>query len=160
MTGPTARSPLLSIRDFLAKTAPDLEVVELSEAHTTEVIAREWNVLPSQVAKTLTVRVAGNILIVVVSRTARLSNRKSKDELGGKPRLLHGADASAITGHPVGGITPLCLAAPLPVYFDIRLKDFDEVITAAGSTHAAIRIAPTRLAELVHANWVDVCDGP
>jgi prolyl-tRNA editing enzyme YbaK/EbsC (Cys-tRNA(Pro) deacylase) len=37
------------------------------------------------------------------------------------------------------------------------LKAFDEVVPAAGSTHSAVRIAPTRLAELVKAEWVDVC---
>jgi prolyl-tRNA editing enzyme YbaK/EbsC (Cys-tRNA(Pro) deacylase) len=30
-------------------------------------------------------------------------------------------------------------------------------VPAAGSTHSAVRIAPQRLAELVNAEWVDVC---
>ncbi len=42
------------MRQYLAAHAPELEVVELREAHTTEYISREWNVLPAQVAKTLT----------------------------------------------------------------------------------------------------------
>jgi len=39
----------------------------------------------------------------------------------------------------------------------IQLKRFDEVVTAAGSTQAAIRIPPERFAELVDAVWVDIC---
>jgi prolyl-tRNA editing enzyme YbaK/EbsC (Cys-tRNA(Pro) deacylase) len=31
------------------------------------------------------------------------------------------------------------------------------VVPAAGSTHSAVRIAPARMAELVAAEWVDVC---
>jgi prolyl-tRNA editing enzyme YbaK/EbsC (Cys-tRNA(Pro) deacylase) len=31
------------------------------------------------------------------------------------------------------------------------------VVPAAGSTHAALRINPVRMAELVDAEWVDVC---
>jgi prolyl-tRNA editing enzyme YbaK/EbsC (Cys-tRNA(Pro) deacylase) len=31
------------------------------------------------------------------------------------------------------------------------------VVPAAGSTHSAVRIAPDRLAELVGAEWIDVC---
>ncbi|WP_137389311.1 YbaK/EbsC family protein [Rhodoligotrophos defluvii] len=146
-----------AMRKYLAEYAPDLKIVELGEAHTTDYISRAWNVLPAQVAKTLTLRVADDAVIVVTCGDSRLDNRKVKEALGGKGRMLPGPEASAITGHPVGGITPLCLAAPLPVYFDIQLKRFDEVVTAAGSTHAAIRIPPERFAELVQAKWVDVC---
>jgi prolyl-tRNA editing enzyme YbaK/EbsC (Cys-tRNA(Pro) deacylase) len=145
------------IRQYLATQAPELKVVELAQAHTTEYIAREWRVLPAQVAKTLTLRVANHPVIVVTCGDARLDNRKVKDALGGKGQLVPGAEASEITGHPVGGITPLCLSTTLPVFFDIQLERFEEVVTAAGTTHAAIRIPPDRFAQLVNAKWVDVC---
>jgi prolyl-tRNA editing enzyme YbaK/EbsC (Cys-tRNA(Pro) deacylase) len=140
------------IRDYLAQQAPDLRIVDLQEAHTTDYISREWNVLPAQVAKTLTLRVGGDVKIVVTCADSRLDNRKVKEVLGGK--------GSMVPGHPVGGITPLCLAAPLPVFFDVQLQRFDEVVTAAGATHSAIRIPPRRFAELVDAIWVDICTQP
>ena len=146
-----------TVRQYLHLHAPELEVVELTEAHTTDYIARAWKVLPAQVAKTLTLRVDERAMIVVTCGDARLDNRKMKDALGGKARMMTAPEASEITGHPVGGITPLCLATPLPVFFDIRLKRFDEVVTAGGSTHAAIRIPPDRFARLVDAKWVDIC---
>ncbi len=149
-----------AVRKYLAEHAPDLELVELPEAHTTDYISREWKVLPAQVAKTLTLRVGGDAMIVVTCGDSRLDNRKVKDALGGKGRMMPGPEAAEITGHPVGGITPLCLAKPLPVFFDVQLKRFDEVVTAACSTHAAIRIPPERFAELVGATWVDVCNAP
>jgi prolyl-tRNA editing enzyme YbaK/EbsC (Cys-tRNA(Pro) deacylase) len=145
------------MRQYLATQAPELKVVELTEAHTTEYIAREWKVLPAQVAKTLTLNVAHRPVIVVTCGDARLDNRKVKDALGGKGQMVPGPEAAEITGHPVGGITPLCLSTPLPVFFDIQLKRFGEVVTAAGSTHAAIRIPPARFAQLAGAKWVDVC---
>lgn len=145
------------VRQYLAALAPELKVVELIEAHTTEYIAREWKLLPAQVAKTLTMRVAHHPIIVVTCGDARLDNRKVKDALGGKGRLVPATEASEITGHPVGGITPFCLQTPLPVFFDIQLTRFEEVVTAAGSTRAAIRIPPARFAQLVNAKWVDVC---
>jgi prolyl-tRNA editing enzyme YbaK/EbsC (Cys-tRNA(Pro) deacylase) len=37
------------------------------------------------------------------------------------------------------------------------LKDFNEVVPAAGSTNSAVRISPQRMADLVAAEWVDVC---
>ena len=80
--------------------------------------------------------------------------------LGGKPRMLTADEVMVATGHPVGGVCPFGLATPLAVYCDLSLKAFDEVVPAAGSTHSALRISPSRLAELVKAEWVDVCDQP
>ena len=91
------------------------------------------------------------------STTSRLDNRKVKEELGGKGHMMPGSEASEITGHSVGAITPLCLGSLLPVFFDIGLKRFEEAVTAGGSTHAAIRIPLTRFAQLTGARWVDVC---
>ena len=149
-----------AIRNYLAERAPDLRIVDLLEPHTTDYISREWNVLPAQVAKTLTLRVGSDVKIVVTCGDSRLDNRKVKEAFGGKGSMMPGPEAAALTGHPVGGITPLCLAAPLPVFFDVQLQRFDEVVTAAGATHSAIRIPPRRLAELVDAIWVDICSRP
>ena len=88
-------------------------------------------------------------MLVVTSGTARLDNRKIKDVLGGKPRMLGAEEVAELTGHPVGGVCPFGLATPLPIYCDVSLRAFDEVVPAAGSTNSALRIAPLRLAELV-----------
>jgi prolyl-tRNA editing enzyme YbaK/EbsC (Cys-tRNA(Pro) deacylase) len=72
--------------------------------------------------------------------------------------MLTANEVVAATGHPVGGVCPFGLATPLPVYCDVSLKAFEEVVPAAGSTHSALRISPARMAELVKAQWVDVCD--
>jgi prolyl-tRNA editing enzyme YbaK/EbsC (Cys-tRNA(Pro) deacylase) len=42
----------------------------------------------------------------------------------------------------------------------VSLQAFDTVVPAAGSTHSAVRIAPMRMAELVAAEWIDVCQEP
>jgi prolyl-tRNA editing enzyme YbaK/EbsC (Cys-tRNA(Pro) deacylase) len=71
--------------------------------------------------------------------------------------MLNAEQVQELTGHPVGGVCPFGLATPLPVYCDISLKAFDEVVPAAGSIHTAVRISPDRMAVLVGADWVDVC---
>jgi prolyl-tRNA editing enzyme YbaK/EbsC (Cys-tRNA(Pro) deacylase) len=96
-------------------------------------------------------------VLIVVSGTSRMDSKKVKARFGGKPRMLGLDEVAEITGHEVGGVCPFGLKTPLPVYCDQSLKAFDEVVPAAGSTHSAVRIAPTRLAELVKAEWVDVC---
>jgi prolyl-tRNA editing enzyme YbaK/EbsC (Cys-tRNA(Pro) deacylase) len=60
----------------------------------------------------------------------------------------------------VGGVCPFGLATPLDVHCDVSLRDFEDVIPAAGDRHACVRIAPERLAAITGARWVDVCQAP
>ncbi len=59
---------------------------------------------------------------------ARLDNRKFKDTFGAKGRMLNAEEVVAVTSHPVGGVCPFGLPSPLPIYCDISLKRFDEVV--------------------------------
>jgi len=148
-----------TVRAFLAVHAPDIEILETdASTATVEMAAAGHGVLPAQIAKTLSLKVRDRTVLIVASGTARLANRKIKDVLGGKPRMLGVDEVVALTGHPVGGVCPFGLATPLQVYCDVSLKAFDEVIPAAGSANSALRIAPQRMAELVGAEWIDVCE--
>jgi prolyl-tRNA editing enzyme YbaK/EbsC (Cys-tRNA(Pro) deacylase) len=90
---------------------------------------------------------------------ARIDNRKFKDAFG-KGKMLPPDEVAHITGHPVGGVCPFSLARPLPVCLDVSLQAFDEVLPAAGSVNSALRISPSRMAELTCGSWVDVCQPP
>jgi len=150
---------LESVRAFLAARAPDITIVELDASTATVALAAAGHgVEPAQIAKNLSLRVRDRTLLVVTSGDGRLDNKKVKATFGGKPRLLAADEVVAITGHPVGGVCPFGLATDVPVYCDVSLKAFDEVVPAAGSARSALRINPLRLAELVEAEWVDVCD--
>ena len=97
------------------------------------------------------------ILLIVAAGTARLDNRKFKDQFGGKPRMLGADEVIAATSHPVGGVCPFGLPTNIPVYCDESLRRFPEVVPAAGATNAAVFITPRRMAELTAATWIDVC---
>ena len=49
-------------------------------------------------------------------------------------------------------------APDMPVYCDISLKAFAMVIPAAGDRNSSLKIEPDRLAALVNATGVDVCE--
>ncbi|NZD63259.1 YbaK/EbsC family protein [Rhizobium sp. WYCCWR 11290] len=149
---------LESVRAFLHAHAPDIEIIETAESSSTVALAAEAHgVEPAQIAKTICLRVGEQMMLVVAGGTARLDNRKFKDTFGAKGRMLDAEEVVAVTSHPVGGVCPFGLPSPLPIYCDISLKRFDEVVPAAGSTSSAVRIATGRLAELTGASWVDVC---
>ncbi|PDT08356.1 MULTISPECIES: YbaK/EbsC family protein [unclassified Rhizobium] len=149
---------LESVRAFLRAHAPDIDIIETAESSSTVALAAEAHgIEPAQIAKTICLRVGEQMMLVVAGGTARLDNRKFKDTFGAKGRMLDAEEVVAVTSHPVGGVCPFGLPSPLPIYCDISLKRFDEVVPAAGSTNSAVRIATGRLAELTGASWVDVC---
>ena len=150
---------LESVRAFLAERAPDIAIVELGTSSQTMTLSAAWGVKPAQIAKTLALRVGERNVLLIACGDSRLDNKKVKSAFGGKAKMLPPEEAAAITGHPVGGVCPFGLATPLPVYCDVMLKAYDEVVPGAGSTHAALRINPLHMAELVGAQWVDVCEG-
>jgi prolyl-tRNA editing enzyme YbaK/EbsC (Cys-tRNA(Pro) deacylase) len=149
---------LESVRAFFAEHAPDLQIVELETSTATVQLAADGHgVTPAEIAKTLALRIGGRNALLVTAGDARLDNRKAREALGGKVKMLDAEETVALTGHPIGGVCPFGLATPLPIYCDISLKRFAIVLPAAGSTHSAVRIAPDRMAELVQAEWVDAC---
>ena len=71
--------------------------------------------------------------------------------------MLGPEEVVAVTSHPVGGGCPFGLPSPLPVFCDVSLKNYHEVVPAAGATNAAVKISPEVMAEFTGAEWVDVC---
>src|ERR1700730_14272673 len=148
-----------SVRAFFAEKAPEISVIESTMSSATVVLAAEaYGVEPARIAKTLSLRVADRVVLIVASGTSRMDNKKVKAQFGGKPKMLGLDEVAEITGHEVGGVCPFGLKTPLAIYCDVSLKAFDVVVPAAGPTHSAVRIAPSQMAELVKAEWVDVCE--
>lgn len=149
---------LESVRQYFADRAPDVEIIELNQSTATVALAAAaHNVSPGQIAKTLSLKVKDEVILVVAKGDARLDNKKLKSAFGAKARMLSCDEVVTLTGHPVGGVCPFGLENPLTVYCDISLQDYDEVLPAAGATHSAVRISPQRMAELTEATWIDVC---
>jgi prolyl-tRNA editing enzyme YbaK/EbsC (Cys-tRNA(Pro) deacylase) len=148
---------LQSVRDFFAAHSPEVTVVVTAESSATVALAAAAHgVEPGQIAKTICIRAGEMTALVVMAGTSRLDNRKFRDRFGTKPRMLAGDDVVAVTGHPIGGVCPFGLATPLPVYCDESLRQYEQVVPAAGATNAAVRIAPDHMAKLTGATWVDV----
>ena len=148
---------LESVRRVLAEQAPAHEVLEATTTTATVALAAEAHgVTPAEIAKTLSLSLDGEPILLVMSGEARLDNRKYKDRFGAKAKMLDAEAVLAATSHPVGGVCPIGLPRPLRVFADLTLRRFDVVVPAAGDPHHAMRIAPERLVALAAAEWVDV----
>lgn len=152
---------LEDVRAFLAQHAPDMAIIDQGASTATVADAAETlGVEPGRIAKTLSVRLGGEVVLIVTRGDARLDNRKTKDQFGVRPRMLGHEETEALTGHQVGGVCPFGLRADLPIYCDVSLNAFETVFPAAGSRTASVEITPHRLARITKARWVDVCQPP
>ena len=152
---------LQSVQANLAARAPDLSVIVTdASTATVQLAAAVHGVEPGQIAKTLCIRVRDEELLLVTRGDARLDNQKSKSAFGGRPRMLGAEDVLRLTSHPVGGVCPFGLPAPLPIFLDASLKIYDLLIPAGGHTHASVKLSLDRLAELCGNRWVDACVPP
>src|SRR5881628_1642348 len=143
---------LQSVRAFLAEHAPDIEILEATTSTATVALAAAAHgVEPARIAKTLSLRLGGEPILIVMGGEARLDNRKYKDRFAAKAKMLDAAEVLEATSHPVGGVCPFGLPRPLRVY---------AVVPAAGDTHHALRITPDRLVLLAGAEWIDVAQAP
>ena len=150
-----------SVRAWIAEHAPDLPIIEVEgTTATVDTAAIALNVEPGRIAKTLAVRAGEQLFLLVTRGNARLDNRKCKDALGARPRMLGPEETLELTGHQVGGVCPFGLSTPLPVYVDVSLRAFDVVYPAGGSLNTSVEIPTERLFDLVGDRWVDVCKLP
>ena len=149
---------LQSVKAFFQQLELNLPIIELDVSTATVALAAEAHgVEPGQIAKTLAFRLNDDrVLLVVAKGDARIDHKKFKDEFG-KGKMLGLDEVVEMTGHPVGGVCPFGLAQALPVYLDISLQTYEEVIPAAGSVNSAVRISPALMLKITNGQWVDVC---
>lgn len=148
---------------FHAIGRDDLQILEFDvSCATVELAAAAIGVAPGQIAKTLSFQLKERMILIVMSGSARLSNRKFKAAFGEKARLAPHEAALALTGHAVGGVCPFGLKTPLDVYLDQSLRKFSHVYPAAGAGNNMVRVAVAELPGLVDtaggAAWVDVAE--
>lgn len=149
---------LESVKAWLAANAPDLRLIEVEESTATvDTAAKALGVEPGRIAKTLAVRAGDQLFLLCTRGDARLDNRKCKDDLGARPRMLGAEETFEVTGHVVGGVCPFGLTEPLPVFLDVSLKAFDVVYPAGGSLNTSVEVPTGRLFDLVAERWVDLC---
>ncbi|HEV2596294.1 MAG TPA: YbaK/EbsC family protein [Sphingomicrobium sp.] len=149
---------LQSVRAWLAKHAPDLKLIEVQDTTATvEAAAKALGVEPGRIAKTLAIRAADHLFLLVARGDARLDNRKCKGEFGARPRMLDAEATLELTGHPLGGVCPFGLRTPLPVYLDVSLQAYEQVYPAGGSLNTSVEVPTRRLFDLVAERWVDLC---
>ncbi|MBN1226247.1 MAG: YbaK/EbsC family protein [Deltaproteobacteria bacterium] len=147
-----------SVRAYFRAHGLDHDVLEFDgSTETVELAAQALGVEPELIAKTLAFKLKEKGILVVAKGTARIDNRKFKDEFGMRAKMLTPDEVLEKTGHPVGGVCPFALNEDLEIFLDESLKAFKKVYPAAGSKNTCIEITPEELYSVTGAKWVDLC---
>lgn len=145
------------VKSFLAQHAPEIAVTELTESTATVAeAAAAFGVTPGQIAKTLSLKVGDEVLLLVMAGDSRLNNSKFKQRFGVKPRMLKGEEVEPLTGFIPGGVCPFAAKEGVQICCDESLLAHTEILPAGGSRNSGVRITPQRLAQVCQAEWVDV----
>lgn len=124
---------------------------------TVELAAAAAGCEPGRIAKTLSFKTSEGPVVIVVMGTARIDNRKFKDQFREKARFPQGEEVEELIGHPVGGVCPFALNEGVRVYLDVSLRAFDPVYPAAGAPNNAVCLSLDDLERATGGQWIDVC---
>lgn len=138
----------------------DAQVIEFSQStRTAQEAAAAIGTTVAQIVKSLVFLADGAPVLALVSGANRLDVEKLRRAVGAE--RVERADADAVraaTGYAIGGVPPVGLVRPMPVFLDRTLLSYDIVYAAAGTPQAVFGIAPAALREITAAQVLDLAE--
>lgn len=133
-------------------------IIELEASSATVQLAAEaLGVEPGMIAKTMSFLIDGVPILILTEGTARIDNRKYKDQFHVKAKMIPADEVESYIGHAPGGVCPFGINEGIKVYLDESLKCFETVYPAAGNDHSAVRLTIAELEAVSGAcGWIDV----
>jgi len=122
-------------------------------------VAAKIGAEPERVFKTLVTQGRTNaIYVFVVPCNVELDLKKAAIAAGDKSiMMLKLQELKPRTGYEHGGCSPIGMTKLYPTYIDETAQLFDTIIVSGGRIGLQIELAPTDLAELVKAEFCELC---
>lgn len=149
---------LQSVKDYFKENNLPLEVSETEkETGTVAEAAVAFGIEEDEIAKTMSfVLKSGECILILMKGTARVDNKKFKENFKEKAVMVPFDRVEELTGHIPGGVCPFGLKKDLRIFLDKTLKEFDIVYPAGGAPHSAVKITVNMLADVTKGQWIDV----
>jgi len=121
-------------------------------------VAEKVGMPPEQVFKTLVARGdRTGVLIACIPAAAELDLKALAAASGNKKiELVAVKEVLPLTGYIRGGVSPVGLKKPYPLYLDETADLWDVIAVSAGMRGAQLLVAPGELARLVDAQRADI----
>jgi prolyl-tRNA editing enzyme YbaK/EbsC (Cys-tRNA(Pro) deacylase) len=150
------------VQDALHALSRSYVVRQLDRSTRTAVeAAQAVNCQVGQIAKSLVFRgqASGRAVLVIACGANRVSETRLASLLGEAVVMADSDFVRQQTGFSIGGVPPIGLAAPLTIFIDADLLQFDVIWAAAGTPHAVFPMPPTDLAALTGGQVVALKSG-
>ena len=112
-----------------------------------------------QIVKTLVFIAGGRPTMALVAGDQQVDTAKLAEVLGvSRKRLKMGSadEVLAMTGYPVGGVSPVGALTPSDVVADESLRRFERLWAAAGGPHAVFGVGCEDLVAATGAQWAAI----
>ena len=138
------------VRTYVKSFDSSLEPIQFAaQTRTSEEAAAVLGVEVGQIAKSILFKSGEKFGLFVMAGDVRVNQKKVKVILGGgKPKMASPQEVEDITGFQVGGVCPFALKAEVSIFLDESLARFDQIYTAAGSSHSVLAITLDKLQEI------------
>ena len=157
---------LPEIQSFLEQSEHDFEVWPCDpELADTARFCEHYGVALENSANAILVRSKTGetkFALCVLLATHRLNtNHAVRKKLGARKVSFASAEETRdLTGMEIGGVTPLCLPADLPIWIDAAVMECEYVVLGGGNRHSKIKADPRILLRQEGAEVVDALASP
>lgn len=141
---------LESVKNAVKGTVLENAIISLPHTGATvELAADAVGCTPDEIAKTLSFLVDEQPVLIVVSGSARVDNKKYKAYFHKKAKMIPWDAVEDYTGHLPGGVCPFGAKETVQIYVDRSLEKHEIVYPAAGDENYVIRTPVSEIDRLV-----------
>ena len=146
------------VKKYFVELGEPEKVVEFEESTaTSEQAAQVLNCEVGRIAKTISVFVKKDPILILLGGDMKLDNKKFKNQFGTRPKMIPIEEVEKFIGHAVGGVCPFAVNDGVKIFLDESLKRFEFIYPAAGSSNSIVKINLNELEKYIKsAGWVDV----
>lgn len=146
------------VKKFFAELGEPEKVIEFEESTaTSEQAAQALNCEVGRIAKTISVFVKNEPILILLGGDMKLDNKKFKAEFGSRPKMIPVEEVENFIGHAVGGVCPFAVNDGVKIFLDESLKRFEFFYPAAGSSNSIVKINLAEVEKYIKsAGWVNV----
>jgi len=143
--------PVKKLKSFLDDNGVKYTVISHSPAYTAQEIAASAHVSGKELAKTVVLKLDGQMALVVLPASSHVNMSHFKDESGAQQVELAAEDEfkSAFPDCEVGAMPPFGNLYDMAVFVDQQLSADEEIVFNAGSHTELIRLAYRDFEQLV-----------
>lgn len=108
--------------------------------------------------KILLFKIKNSDILIVTGENMIISNKKFKNYFKVNPKELSDKEIVAVTGHPIGGLSPLGLKNSIKIYIDLSLKRKNYIYLCAGLRNFVVTVKSEDIINLTSGEWIDICE--